>query len=110
MVQTELFKDSPATDLPPETVTVLGKTFDIHLLEPDESEDEDGSMMLAEQRINIRLQPATEYNSDTMLHELIHAVDEMMLLKLKENQVHHLSLGLISIFKQNKELMEWMLN
>jgi hypothetical protein len=96
-------------DLPPETINVLGKTFTVHLIEPDQSEDEDGSMILLDQRINIRLQPAAEYNSDTMLHELIHAVDEMLLLKLKEPQVHQLAVGLMSIFNQNKELMEWML-
>jgi len=96
-------------DLPPETVVVLGKTFKVHLIEPDEKEDSDGEMDLGTQRISIRLQPSPEYNSDTMLHEIIHAVDEMLTLGLKEKQVHQLSVGLISVFTQNKDLMAWML-
>jgi hypothetical protein len=93
----------------PKTIDVLGKKFTIEALKPDEYEECDGFMSLPQQVIGIRLQPAMDYNHDTMFHEITHAVDEILGLGLKEKQVHQLSAGLIAVLKQNKELTEWLL-
>ncbi len=110
-MQSELFplQAFKPTDLPPETIDILGKTFTIKLLEPDEHEDCDGLMDLSQQVIYVRLQPGTHYNSDTVLHEIIHAVDETLLLNMKEKQVALLATGLIAVLRQNKELTDWLL-
>lgn len=96
-------------DLPPEKIDILGKKFTIKLLEPEEQEDSDGYMELSKQVIAIRLQPANDYNHDTGLHEVIHAIDEILRLKLKEHQVHQLASGLIAVLKQNPLFVEWLL-
>lgn len=95
-------------EFPVDQVLILGKTFDIHFLNDDEKTDCDGEMILREQQISLRLHPALQYNQDTLLHEVIHAVEEIMHLKLKEHQVHQLAVGLMSVLKQNPELTEWL--
>jgi hypothetical protein len=97
------------TGMPPEIVDVLGKKFTIKILTPDEIEDCDGYMELAAQVIAIRLQPANDYNHDTMLHEIIHAIDETLGLGMKEKQVHQLAVGITAVLKQNPELTAWLL-
>jgi hypothetical protein len=102
-------KQIPETVLPPETVDVLGRRFKVKLLEPDESEDDDGYMEIGTQTIGLRLQPGLNYNQDTLLHEITHAVDETLLLGMKERQVHLLATGILAVLKQNKELTAWLL-
>lgn len=106
--QLELFKEEKNVVEPPKVIDVLGKKFEVVLLKDEEEKDSDGYMELSEQRIGIRLHKAMDYNHDTLFHELTHAVDEIMHLKLKEHQVHILAAGLIAVLKQNKELRDWL--
>jgi hypothetical protein len=96
-------------ELPPKKIDILGKKFTIKLLQPDEQENCDGYMNLSEQIIAIRLQPANDYNHDTGFHEMVHAVDEILSIGLKEKQVHQLSAGLIAVLKQNPDFIAWLL-
>lgn len=102
-------KKDDSDGLPPKSIDILGKKFEIKLLEPGEQDNCDGYMSLSEQIIAIRLQPAKDYNHDTGFHELIHAVDEILGLGLKEKQVHQLAAGLIAVMKQNPDFIEWLL-
>lgn len=97
------------SNLPPDSIDVLGKKFTLKQLEPDEMEDCDGYMELAAQVIGWRPQPADDYNHDTVFHEITHAVDDILLLGLKEKQVHLIASGLLAVLKQNKELAAWLL-
>lgn len=92
---------------PPSSIIILGKKFTVKLLGP--SDDNDGHMDLSKQEIGIRLQSANEYNQDTGLHEVIHAVDEILSIGLKEKQVHQLAAGLIAVIKHNPEFVAWLL-
>jgi hypothetical protein len=96
-------------DLPPKEVDVLGKKFTIELLSPDENTDCDGYMDFASLKIGLRLQPAMGYNQDTVVHEITHAIDEVLSLGLRERQVHQLAAGFIAVLKQNPALVEWLL-
>ncbi len=98
---------STAAFNPPSTIDILGKKFTVKLLGPDD--DNDGHMDLSTQEIGIRLQPAKEYNQDTGLHEVIHAVDEILSIGLKEKQVHQMAAGLIAVLKHNPDFIAWLL-
>lgn len=107
-------KSGPTNEMKPteptfNSIDVLGKRFTMRELEPGEKEDCDGYMDLAAQVIAWRPQPGDDYNHDTVFHELTHAVDEILLLGLKERQVHLIASGLLAVLKQNKKLAEWLL-
>jgi len=110
-MQLKLFESNESPDdLPPDTLDIFGKRFTIKLLEPDESDDCDGYMDLGKSEIGLRIQESNDYNKDTLLHEVVHAIDETLNLKLKESQVHQLAVGLLAVLKQNKKFSQWLLN
>ncbi|MCP5099415.1 MAG: hypothetical protein GY943_28000, partial [Chloroflexi bacterium] len=47
---------------------------------------------------------------DTLLHEVIHSLDETLSLDLTEQQVHALAGGLYGLFKDNPKLTKWLLD
>ncbi len=47
---------------------------------------------------------------DTLLHELIHSLDETLSLDLTEQQVHALAGGLYGLFKDNPKLIQWIID
>jgi hypothetical protein len=96
--------------MPPEMIDVLGKSFNVKILAPDESEGNDGYMDLSIYEIGVRMHPSNDYNKDTVFHELTHAIDEVMALKLKEHQVHQLAVGWMAVLKHNPKLAKWLLN
>lgn len=90
----------------PEAIRLMGRTFLFNyvkgsVLSPD---DTFGHIDVYGQVICISddLTPVEE--ADTVLHELIHAVDLTMGLDMTEHQVHHLATGLIALFQDNPEL------
>ncbi len=46
---------------------------------------------------------------DTLLHEVIHGLEETLSLDLTEQQVHALAGGLYGLFKDNPKLTRWLL-
>lgn len=90
----------------PTTVRLMGRTFLFNYVKGSVlSDDHDfGHIDYYGQVINIsdNLTPVEE--ADTVLHELIHAVDLSMGLELSEHQVHHLATGLIALFQDNPEV------
>lgn len=94
---------------PPSKIDILGKKFTVRILDPEDDGPNDGHMDLAKQEIGILLQPANDYNQDTGLHEVIHAIDEIISIGLRERQVHQLAAGLIAVIKHNPEFIAWLL-
>src|ERR1700739_1966406 len=66
----------------PKSVKVLGKPFSVHVLLPGQEEEVDGLMKLDRQEVWVRLVHAKEQAQDTLLHEVIHAVDESLTISL----------------------------
>lgn len=94
----------------PEAIRLMGRTFLFNyvkgsVLSPD---DTFGHIDVYGQVICISddLTPVEE--ADTVLHELIHAVDLTMGLSMTEHQVHHLATGLIALFQDNPELGSYL--
>lgn len=108
-MQPNLF-DNTKVNNPPSSIDILGKKFIVKVLTEAEADalNVDGLMELDKQLISLRLQVADDYNHDTLLHEVIHSVDEILSIGLRERQVHQLAAGLIAVLKQNKDLTNWL--
>jgi len=94
---------------PPGRIDVLGKKFKIKVMPTELEPDVDGLMELDKQNIWYRDKEALSYNQDTVLHELVHAVDETLRLGMKEQQVHQLASALLAVIKHNPALVNWLL-
>lgn len=85
------------------TLKILGKKYNIE----DMSTPENGPFglcHLAESKIYINEVLSEDEYNDTILHEIIHAIDFAGRLNLKEKQVHSLSTLLYSVLTDNKLL------
>lgn len=94
----------------PISVRVLGKVFFLNFIPKNDLSDDGifGHCNMSKQVINIHdgLTPAEE--ADTVLHEVIHAIDETIGTELTEHQVHHIASGLFGIFQDNPELAAYL--
>ena len=61
-----------------------------------------------EQRINIDPKTPYQLQKDTLLHEVIHAIDYAVKTKLSEEQVSALATGLYAVFSDNPNFLEWL--
>ena len=96
----------------PAHIKVLGKKFKVKDLtsENDEGfEDCEGYMDYRSQEIAVRTDVGLGYSQDTLLHEVIHAVEESLDLRFTEKQVFQLAAGLLGVLKENKEFTDWLL-
>ena len=60
------------------------------------------------QVITILDQQPLETEQDTLLHEVLHAVDDAMGLKMKEAQVKGAATGLLAVLKDNPRLAAYL--
>ena len=90
----------------PKLVRVLGRDIPVVVMEelPKAFGEYDYETQIV--RIQAGQQPAFE--ADTLLHELIHAIDDVMQLGMRERQVHCVASGLIALFKDNPEVIEYL--
>ena len=56
--------------------------------------------------IELQSDQAEAQKRDTLLHEVIHAIDFAVHLELKERHVHALAAGLLCVLRDNPELVE----
>jgi Zn-dependent peptidase ImmA (M78 family) len=70
-----------------------------------ELDDELGLCLPDRREILIDERQNTDSKKHTLTHELIHAVEQKLLLNLTETQVDLLALGLLDLFKNNPHLM-----
>jgi hypothetical protein len=101
----------------PLRLEILGKWFGVAYINPDhvawKGEDLAGRVDPDRQRILIREGQPLESEQDTVLHEVIHAVDAAMSgeedQELDEAQVTRLATGLLAVFKRNPGFTKWLL-
>jgi len=91
------------------SLRILGKTFEV-LWVDEVAEDAIGMCETYRQRIVMMKGLPAETEQDTLLHEVIHAIDETVGTNLTEQQVIALASGLLAVFKDNKEFTEYLLN
>lgn len=93
----------------PERVKVLGKRFTVQFLTAAPLDDGlNGECDSDKQQILIRDAQPLESEQDTLLHEVLHAIDEAMGLKMKEAQVKGAATGLLAVMKDNPSLVSYL--
>ena len=83
----------------PERIRILGKLFKVTNGPLDD--DLNGECDTDTQTLAIRDGQPLESEQDTVLHEVIHAIDEAMGLRMKEAQVKGCATGLLAVLKDN---------
>jgi hypothetical protein len=91
---------------PPEVIRVLGR--DIPITFVDELPRAFGEYDYLTQIVRIRTGQQPAFEADTLLHELIHAIDDVMFLGMKERQVHCVASGMIAVLKDNPEFLDYL--
>jgi len=94
----------------PESVNILGKTYAIewlpHIYEDDG--EQSGMSSTRHQVIKISTSHHKEQQKDTLLHEMLHAVDEEIGTKLEEEQVRHIATCLFQVLNSNPNILEFL--
>lgn len=99
---------SPQIEVP-EQIRILGKRFRVRLLaERDMPRDMMGQVDCLRQEILLRSDVAFDEQADTLMHEVIHAIDYVLSLGLKEEQVHRLAAGICAVLADNGQLTAWL--
>ena len=62
------------------------------------------------QELLYSLKQGSDQLKDTVLHEILHAIDYAVQANLKERQVHIMATGILSVLRDNKKLAEWLLS
>jgi hypothetical protein len=92
----------------PAKLKILGKPFAIRWLTEGLGADLVGECDSDRQEIRVRDGQPLEQEQDTLLHELIHAIDEAVDSKLKESQVKRIATGLLAVLKENPNLASYL--
>lgn len=50
--------------------------------------------------LNINIDMPIDQQESTIIHEIVHCISDMLILKLKEDQVNNLAIGLYPVVKQ----------
>jgi hypothetical protein len=86
------------------SLNILGKTFKIEWLE--ELPDALGETYTNRQIIRMQKGLPAETEQETLLHEVIHAVEESLALGMSESQVHALACGLFAVLRDNNQTLK----
>lgn len=90
----------------PDTVKILSHTYDLHVDVPGQWSDENVGWMCdkaQEIRINGSMHPEAQLT--TLFHEIVHALDAYGEQNMTESQVNYISAGLVSVLRDNPELL-----
>ena len=90
----------------PGNLRILGKSWEVAEAPTDFTDS--GSCSRDYQKIVVSTTQPLDNVKDTLLHEVLHAVDYCVATKLTEDQVAALATGLLAVFLDNPELMEFL--
>jgi len=95
----------------PDKVKIGWQTYKIIEIEPKEdlitaSERFYGQILYDKSKILLKADVSEEQKRNTLLHEIIHAVDEAYNIELSEKQVDTLGNALMAVFIDNPDLKE----
>lgn len=91
----------------PESVSILYKKYAIgteNHMRDDRGNALYGQIDYMEQTITLDASASLEQKKATLIHELIHGIDEMCSIGLKEKQVRKLGNGLYMLIRDNPEM------
>lgn len=92
----------------PETIKILGKPYAVNMVSLLDDGATVGEMSEHHQAITMAEGQTFENERDTLLHEIVHAVEERLLLKMRETQVARLSTGLLQVLRENSKLVRYL--
>jgi hypothetical protein len=97
---------TPTTPLPTE-IKIIGKTYKVESV--PEMDDDCGACYDSKQLIKISEDIPQELSQDTLLHEVMHAIDYQMHINMKERQISAMASGLTAVFKENPDFVKYFL-
>lgn len=86
------------------SLNILGKTFKVEWV--DELDGAVGETYTHKQLIRMQKGTPPDTERETLLHEVIHAVDESLALHMTEAQVHGLACGLYAVLRDNEQALK----
>lgn len=89
-------------------VTIFDRPFVIEYSSAEDLDDKVGECVYYEQRIRVSNVLPLRTEQQIVLHEIIHAADDIMGSGLKENQVQAMALALTNILRSNPHLIEYL--
>jgi hypothetical protein len=93
----------------PERIRILSKPFSVEYVSGVPLEDDlNGECDTDKQRILVRDGQPLESEQDTLLHEVLHAVEEAVDARLKETQVKKVATALLAVLKDNPSLVTYL--
>jgi hypothetical protein len=88
------------------TLKIIGKTYSLSVVDEVDEQGSLGECNDTLQRILVKSGQKPDQAMDTVLHEIVHAVDYQMHLGLTERQVHSVASGLTAVFLDNPHFIE----
>jgi hypothetical protein len=90
----------------PNTIDIIGREYEV--LYKDELAGDVGQCDYEKLQIHIKTGQQPFLEADTILHEIIHAIDDAMQTKMSERQVHCTATGIMALLKNNQEFLEYL--
>ena len=91
----------------PTKLRLLGKRWTVKLQSPKGGKDA-GECDHITATISVSPKQTEDSRRDTLLHEVTHAVDEELQLRMSERQVRLLATGLLEAFRSNPALVAYL--
>ena len=93
----------------PTSVRILGKTFRVQYVNDEPLEGEDrGECDSDKQLISIKRGQSLQSEQDTVLHECIHALETLLSLRLKHDDVVRLTTGIHALLRDNPTFVTYL--
>jgi hypothetical protein len=97
----------------PGTLNILGKRWPVEwVVNPDDfsdSEDGDGETVFRTQTIRVKENQPFDAERDTVIHEILHALDNTLRLGLRHKQVYRLAAALYQLMRANPDLVAYIM-
>lgn len=93
----------------PKTLRIGGKTYPVNLTHEKEMGTFLGEIRYTFQEIRVREQQCEDGKRETLLHEVLHAASDLGHSEVPEPAIDSLSKCLFGIFRDNPELVKWMM-
>lgn len=84
-----------------DNLKIIGKSYQFSIVDKVDEEDSLGECNDLLQRILVKSGQKPDQLMDTIIHEVVHAIDYQMHLGMTERQVHSVAAGLTAVFLDN---------
>jgi len=92
----------------PSIIRIVGKNYCAMFVDSVDSNDSNGEHDMQKQEIKVKNSIHPELQRDTLLHEILHAIDEQLDMRLKHRQVHALAVAIMQVLRENDDLVGFL--